>query len=418
MEIRISKLGCDRTRPRSVLVFIGAFAAMISPAALAAGSDQTGAAAGIVAPVAPPVGWRHAIEQGVNTYLKGEERAEEAVVMTREVPASTDAEVDAVTARLFPALGCKGSPPASRAGSVGPFGDGSIGPFGKASRCFSMFARSAGGYRIAVGAAITPQAEQETIRLARRLSGAGIGPGDGSSAPGVADVDVSVAGFDVKAVDAALTAALDAVPKRNLPVHMTLRRGFRYTGTNIELDYRLWMLFADGFATSCTKWDPALQPPTRESLASLIENTSCDTTRWRPLGDRAVFDDRPEDEPVALEDGPPPVRGTTFAGHFKSSEVLFSNLDSFPGPKQLLIDSTAMSLAHDGRFQLGAERYELSGPDPNRTGRSLIGRYLIDRFLMATSVDGKIKRHFFFALGKPTDKDLLIYFDGSLLSNH
>lgn len=386
---------------RAALARAGAIAAAVLPAvAGAAGPGQTA-----TGPADMPPGWRHSADQGIDTYLKGADRAD-AVVLMRELPTSTVEEGDSVTARLFSTMGCRGVPPPSREGIVGPFGDG--------TRCFASFARSPGGHRIAVDAAATPQAEAEGMTLAKRLPAAGQAATD-ASAPAAPGVGVAE---NVRVVDAALAAALDAVPKRNLPVHMTLRRGLRYTGTNVEMDYRLWMLFADGFATSCTEWDPAVQSPTAESLASLLEKTSCSATRWRPVAGRAVFDDQPEDDPVSLEDGPPPVRGTTFAGYFKSSEVLFSNLDGLPGPKQLLIDSTAMSLAHDGRFRLGTERFELSGPGPNRTGDSLTGRYMIDRYLIAIAVNGKVERHFFFALGKPTDKDLLIYFDSSLLSNH
>lgn len=382
------------------------------PAALAAGSDQTGAGSGAVDPAAPPAGWRHTVEQGADTYLKGDERAEEAVVMTREVPASTSAEVDAVTARLFPALGCKRPPPASRDGSVEPFGDGSIGPFGKASRCFAASARSTGGYRIAIGAAINPQAEGEAIALARRLAGAGAAPAASAARQSAAGPEV-----DAVAMDAALAAALDAVPKRNLPIHMTLRRGFRYNGDNIVLDYKLWMLFAGGFATSCTRWDPAVRAPTAESLASLIEETSCKATRWRPVAGGAVFDDEPKGGPAPLEDGPPPVRGTTYDGDFGSSSVAFSSLMTYGVPGQLVIDSDAVSFSQDGRFRLGSERLNRTNLDRTTTRQPMReGRYMVDRYLIAIVANGKIERHFFYALGKPTDKDLLFYFDGTLMS--
>ena len=386
---------------RAALALAGAIAAAtLSAITAAAGPGQT-AAVEATDPAEMPSGWRHSVGQGINTYRKGDDPVE-IVVLSREVPASTVAEVDAFAARIFSTMGCTGVPPTSSDGVVGPFGSG--------ARCFASFARSLGGYAVAIGAAATPQGATEALDFARRLSAAG---GAGTAASTRSDPPAS--GADVAAVDKALAAALDAVPKRHLPIHMTLRRGFRYTGSSVEPDYTLWMLFADGFATSCTRWDPAKQAPTAEALAALVEETSCRVGRWRPAPGGATFDDEPKADPTSLEDAPPPVRGTTYAGYFDSSRVIFSNMANWNGPKQMLIDSTAMSLAKDGRFRLGTERLEQSSLTPNRTGASLTGRYMIDRYLIAIAVDGRVERHFFHALGKPTDEDILFYFDGSLL---
>lgn len=372
-------------------------AAMLPGTALASGAGQTATGARPIAPADLPAGWRHSVEQGADTYLKGGDRAD-GLVMAKELPAATTADADGLITRLFPTLGCAGTPPASR--------DGSVAPFGNERRCFATFARSPGGYRIAVGAATTPRAEAEGVALARRLTAA-----DGA----VAEATPAGSAADTATVDAALAAALDAVPPRNLPVHMTLRQGWRYAGDHIQLDYKLWMLFADGFATSCTRWDPAKLAPTAQALAPLVAEVGCKTGRWRPVAGGAKVDDGTDNGPTSLEDGPPPARGITYAGYFDSSSVLFSSLGDWGVPGNVVIDSSAMSLTADGRFRLGTERFDRNNLNSTTTRDSVTGRYLIDRYLMAVAVNGKVERHWFHALAKPTEADILFYFDGKLL---
>ncbi|HEX8553535.1 MAG TPA: hypothetical protein VF695_02405 [Sphingomonas sp.] len=392
----------NRLLMRPGLVIAVALAAATSSAdALGWGSGQGETTAG-ARPA--PAGWRHSVDQGVDTYQKGDATTD-AVIMVKEVPATTAAEVDTVTARIFAAMGCSGPPPASR--------DGSVEPFGERARCFASVARSPGGHRIAVGIAVTPELETEGVRVARRLAGADKAV-TAAPPPPPSETDART---DAE-TDAALRAALDGVPKANIPVNVTLRRRFRYAGDHMQLEYVVWLLFANGFATSCMEWDPAVLAPTPQALASVEEGSSCEIARWRRVGNDAVFDNGEKGD-TSLDDNTPPARGTTYVGDFTSTTVMFSSLMNYGVPGALRMDSAAMSLTRDGRFRLGSAMYYRNNLNSETTRQPVMaGRYMVDRYLIAfAAANGTIERHFFLATGKPDDKELILYLDGKLLSN-
>ena len=76
------------------------------------------------------------------------------------------------------------------------------------------------------------------------------------------------------------------------------------------------------------------------------------------------------------DNGPPPPRGTTFAGDYDSSQVAFTSLGTWGVPGQLLLNSSAMSLTRDGQFRLGSQQYAKNNLEATTTGSTIAGRCL------------------------------------------
>ncbi|WP_161389662.1 hypothetical protein [Croceibacterium xixiisoli] len=82
-----------------------------------------------------------------------------------------------------------------------------------------------------------------------------------------------------------LAQALEQVPPANRPVAIVLRSSTSFMGGMVMPTTQPWMLFANGWATDCTAWDPAVTPPEPAALEPL----RCSMARWRKGADGYAF---------------------------------------------------------------------------------------------------------------------------------
>lgn len=217
---------------------------------------------------------------------------------------------------------------------------------------------------------------------------------------------------------AGLVRTIAAVPVAHRPIGYVLRSETAYDGSNLLLVFKPWMLFANGYATNCFEWDPAIVAPTPAAFASA--GLDCRLERWRRAGNEAQFqsDDGAWGEGQNLSDFKPVRAGTRLNLKLEALST-FSTLSNWGSPGLAIFDVSRLQMSGDGRLSIGDTKYTWRNSDSESTSSAgLSGEYYLDGFLMAVrGPDGQITRHFFTAL-LPTrpDEEQFVFIDGTQFS--
>jgi hypothetical protein len=217
---------------------------------------------------------------------------------------------------------------------------------------------------------------------------------------------------------AGLLQAIAAVPAAHRPIGYVLRSETAYDGSNLQFVFKPWMLFANGYATNCYEWDPAIIAPTPAAFASA--GLDCTLERWRRAGNDAQFqsDDGAWSEGQTLSDFKPVRAGTRLNLRLEALST-FSTLSNWGSPGLAIFDVSRLQMSENGRLIIGDTKYSWRNSDSETTSSAgLSGEYYLDGFLMSVrGPNGEISRHFFTALlPTQTDEKQFVFIDGTQFS--
>ncbi len=201
--------------------------------------------------------------------------------------------------------------------------------------------------------------------------------------------------------EAALKAALAAVPKGNVPVFVGISGVGSFSGWPPSYIYTVSArpYFSNGYMTTCADWDPALLSPTPDSLGRARED--CSVQRWRKSGSAIEVEYEPGKWSAESESDDTVLR-------FKAGERLnvnFGNVGAsgFSGPGMVnvgTISGDTLQLTPQGEFAAGSWSTTVVsgngvGGGASTESRPRVGTYYLDGHLIATAdASGNISRGF------------------------
>jgi hypothetical protein len=228
------------------------------------------------------------------------------------------------------------------------------------------------------------------------LSSGSAGGGGGGSAGAVAPPPRPAQPPAAAASPADLKRVLDAVPRANRPVKIVLRSVMQFNGSLAYPSFEPWMLFANGWATDCTDWDPATTVPTPQALARF----KCKMLRWRKAGAGHAFETKPG---KWQDEGPSNLTPFTPGQRISVDLVNKSGFGSPVGAPGLAVSSLSsgqLQMGANGRIAIGnwtsvvVSGANVGGGSSRRRGPT-VGSYYLDGHLIAIAdAEGGIRRGF------------------------
>jgi hypothetical protein len=194
----------------------------------------------------------------------------------------------------------------------------------------------------------------------------------------------------------ALIAYANKIPAANRPVKMISRSSSSFSGWPpiSTFTISIYMLFADGFATNCSDWDPAITAPKKEYMAE-----GCYSTRWRKTGSnyQLLASDGTWDGSDIADDYAVPKKG-------ERMDLNFGNINSYGQSVGTMTAGTLsgsdLFMRSDGSIAVGKwASTNIAGPTvvgySGGNDKPLIGQYYIDgNIIVLQDSDGTLSAGF------------------------
>jgi hypothetical protein len=244
-------------------------------ALLLAGLWALGATASSDAHVTAPPGWTVQSDADGTLYMAPSKNAMVLKTVQSAGPSATPAsmiETFKQTSALF-----KNCPLLEQAAVV-PILNGRAATVGRPGYGCTLWAGSNGTTAMVLMVMENPNAPAGADAIARKMLAQHLasGPVPQSGARTVATSAVTTNPADLR-------QALAVVPQAHRPIAYILQPKLTQVGDQQLILTEPWMIFANGYATNCFEWDPAVQSPTPAALAPWTKK-NCDVFRWRKVG--------------------------------------------------------------------------------------------------------------------------------------
>ncbi len=187
--------------------------------------------------------------------------------------------------------------------------------------------------------------------------------------------------------DAALRAAIAAVPEAHRPLGFVERLVLVSSGASVRGSLKPWALFPNGTATGCYGWDPRRTAPSPTGLRAADKNCA-EVASWRRTGQGIVMTHAGGEvsAPYALLDVQRFAPGQRFARRMEATAASISS------PAATFVNINDLTFTSAGTVRFAHSKPLLPGGDATTPPRPNAGQYFLDGYLAAIRFpDGRIE---------------------------
>jgi hypothetical protein len=187
--------------------------------------------------------------------------------------------------------------------------------------------------------------------------------------------------------DAALRAAIAAVPEAHRPLGFVERMVAVSSGATVSATLKPWALFPNGTASGCYGWDPRRTAPSPSGLRA-ADKDCAEVASWRRTEQGIVMTDAGGEvsEPYVLMDVQRLAAGQRFARRMQAPGTSISS------PAATFVNINDLTFTSAGTVRFAHSTPVLPGGDDTTPPRANAGRYFLDGYLAAIRFpDGNIE---------------------------
>ena len=187
--------------------------------------------------------------------------------------------------------------------------------------------------------------------------------------------------------DAALRAAIAAVPEAHRPLGFVERMVWVSKGDTIRPTLKPWALFPNGTATGCYGWDPRRTAPSPIELRAADKDCT-EVASWRRTEQGIVMTDPAGKDSIryALLDVQRFAPGQRFLRRMRSMA------SSISSPAATFVNINDLTFTSAGTLRFAHTKPVLPGGDETTLPRANDGRYFLDGYLAAVQFpNGRIE---------------------------